>query len=102
MAFSQALFGLSFLEENHPLGFIESASSEILRQRMAQDPRVRRDLTFEPYEGFAPPRAAVAKVPPSPIVSTADEGTITIDPRSLMASYSMFIARRWSATGLSW
>ena len=36
------------------------------------------------------------------MVSTADDGTITIEPRSLMASYSMFMARRCSATGLSW
>src|ERR1700677_2212855 len=43
----------------------------------------------------------VASIPPSPIVSTADDGTITIAPFSLMASYSMFIARRCSATGLS-
>lgn len=42
----------------------------------------------------------VASRPPNPIVSTAEDGTITIAPFSLMASYSMFMARRWSATGL--
>ena len=31
-------------------------------------------------------RAAVARLPPRPMVSTAEEGTITIEPRSLMAS----------------
>ena len=46
------------------------------------------------YSGFAPASDAVASVPPNPIVSTAEEGTITIDPRSLMASYSIFMARR--------
>ena len=43
---------------------------------------------------------AVPSSPPSPIVSTALDGTITIEPFSLIASYSMFIARRCSATGL--
>ena len=43
----------------------------------------------------------IANVPPSPIVSTADEGTITVDPLSRIASYSMFMARKCSATGLS-
>ena len=38
------------------------------------------------YAGFAPPSTAVANVPPSPMVSTAEDGTITIEPRSLMAS----------------
>ena len=41
-------------------------------------------------------------MPPSPMVSTADEGTMTIEPFSLMASYNMFIARKCSAVGLSW
>ena len=43
----------------------------------------------------------VANMPPSPMVSTAEEGTITIAPFSLIASYSMFMARKCSATGLS-
>ena len=30
--------------------------------------------------------AVVPNIPPSPIVSTAEEGTITIEPRSLIAS----------------
>ena len=51
--------------------------------------------------GLAPPSDAVASVPPSPMVSTADEGTITMEPFSLMASYSMFMARRCRATGFS-
>src|SRR5438477_10037600 len=51
--------------------------------------------------GFAPPREAVARVPPRPMVSTAVEGTITIAPFSLTASYSMFMARRCRATGFS-
>jgi hypothetical protein len=38
--------------------------------------------------------------PPKPIVSTALDGTITIEPFSLMASYNMFIARKCRATGL--
>src|SRR5262249_10206280 len=38
------------------------------------------------YAGFAPPSVADASVPPRPIVSTALDGTITIDPRSLIAS----------------
>ncbi len=50
----------------------------------------------------APPIEAVPSMPPSPMVSTAEEGTITIAPFSLMASYSMFMARRWSAVGLCW
>ena len=54
------------------------------------------------YAGLTPPSAAVASVPPSPMVSTAEEGTITIEPFSLMASYSMFMARRCRATGLFW
>jgi hypothetical protein len=32
------------------------------------------------HDVFAQPSAAVASLPPRPIVSTADEGTITIDP----------------------
>ncbi len=36
--------------------------------------------------GPIPPSAAVPSIPPSPIVSTTDEGTMTIEPRSLMAS----------------
>ena len=34
-----------------------------------------------------------------PIVSTAVEGTITMEPFSLIASYNMFIARRCKAVG---
>ena len=49
------------------------------------------------YGFFA--RDVVASIPPSPIVSTAEEGTITIEPFSLIASYSMFMARKCSATG---
>src|ERR1700739_2001714 len=62
----------------------------------------RRDAgaTLTGY-GFAPPRAAVARLPPRPMVSTADEGTMTSEPRSLMASCVMFMARRCSATGFS-
>jgi len=52
------------------------------------------------YSTFAPPSEAVASTPLSPIVSTTDDGTITIAPRSLIASYSIFIARKCSATGL--
>ena len=33
-----------------------------------------------------PASATVASVPPSPMVSTAEDGTITIEPFSLMAS----------------
>src|SRR5271157_622627 len=47
------------------------------------------------------PRAATPSVPPSPMVSTTEEGTITIEPLSLIASYNMFMARRCRATGLS-
>ena len=36
--------------------------------------------------GPIPPSAAVPSMPPSPIVSTTDEGTMTIEPRSLIAS----------------
>ena len=36
--------------------------------------------------GFAPPREAVARVPPRPMVSTAVDGTMTIAPFSLTAS----------------
>jgi predicted amidohydrolase YtcJ len=43
---------------------------------------------------------AMPIVPPKPIDSTADEGTITMEPFSLIASYSMFIARKLNATGL--
>src|SRR5579872_5534015 len=39
------------------------------------------------HSGLAPPSAAVASVPPNPMVSTAEEGTMTIEPFSLMASY---------------
>src|SRR5579863_8068619 len=45
--------------------------------------------------------AVVPSIPPNPMVSTAEEGTITIEPFSLSASYSMFMARRCSAIGLS-
>src|SRR5580704_11105105 len=55
----------------------------------------------ETVYGLAPPIDAVARVPPRPMVSTAVEGTITIAPFSLMASYSMFMARRCRATGFS-
>jgi hypothetical protein len=54
------------------------------------------------YCGLAPPIDATPSMPPRPIVSTAVEGTTTIAPFSLMASYSIFMARRWSATGLCW
>src|ERR1019366_138334 len=54
------------------------------------------------YCGFAPPIDPTPSMPPSPIVSTAEEGTTTIAPFSLMASYSMFMARRCRATGLCW
>ena len=43
----------------------------------------------------------VASMPPRPMVSTAEEGTITMAPFSLIASYSMFMARKCSATGFS-
>jgi len=33
-----------------------------------------------------PPRAVIPAIPPSPIVSTALDGTITIEPFSLIAS----------------
>ena len=33
-------------------------------------------------------------MPPKPMVSTAEEGTITMEPFSLMASYNMFMARK--------
>lgn len=46
------------------------------------------------------PNDTVPNIPPNPIVSTALDGTITIDPFSLIASYNMFIARKCSATGL--
>jgi CubicO group peptidase (beta-lactamase class C family) len=36
--------------------------------------------------GFTPASDVVASIPPSPMVSTAEEGTITIAPFSLMAS----------------
>ena len=36
------------------------------------------------------------------MVSTAEEGTITVAPFSLIASYSIFMARRCNATGLLW
>ena len=62
------------------------------RQRRAQPDHCRADPLLND---------ATASDPPSPMVSTADEGTITIEPFSLMASYSIFMARRWSATGLS-
>jgi hypothetical protein len=45
--------------------------------------------------------AVVPSIPPNPMVSTAEEGTMTIEPFSLIASYSMFMARRCSAMGLS-
>jgi hypothetical protein len=37
--------------------------------------------------------ATAAKFPPKPMVSTAEDGTMTIEPRSLIASYNIFIAR---------
>ena len=46
----------------------------------------RRYISIPAQAGVAAPRAAVASVPPKPIVSTADEGTMTMEPRSLMAS----------------
>ena len=50
-----------------------------VRTPQKNDPRVHRgtDPLF---------RDATASEPPSPIVSTADDGTITIEPFSLMAS----------------
>lgn len=52
------------------------------------------------HTGFTPPTEAIDSMPPIPMVSTADEGTITTEPLSFMASYNIFMARRWSATGL--
>jgi hypothetical protein len=45
--------------------------------------------------------ALTPSMPPNPMVSTAEDGTMTIEPRSLIASYSMFIARRCRAVGLA-
>src|SRR5438552_6975970 len=59
------------------------------------------DPHIEPPYLVCPASAVVASSPPSPIVSTAVDGTITIAPFSLIASYSIFIARRCSAMGLS-
>ena len=42
-------------------------------------------LTVRCY-GLAPPSDVVASMPPRPMVSTADEGTMTIAPFSLTAS----------------
>src|ERR1035438_8741835 len=36
------------------------------------------------YSGFTPASELVASIPPSPMVSTAEDGTITIAPFSLM------------------
>ena len=57
------------------------------------------DLLFSSY-CLGPASEAVPNKPPSPRVSTADDGTITMDPFSLIASYNMFMARRCRATGL--
>ena len=78
-----------------------------LHLRILSDPRfIAGDLnthflnSYFPTTGRCGCRLAVASVPPNPIVSTAEEGTITIEPFSFIASYSMFIARRCSAVGL--
>ena len=85
----------------------------LLRYHSHGDTEARRTLQrFSPclrvsvgicacYCAFAPFIDATANVPPNPIVYTALEGTITIEPRSLIASYSMFMARRCIAVGLS-
>ncbi len=62
-------------------------------------------LLRQPYGnggGFCFEKAMVPIRPPSPMVSTAEEGTITVAPFSLIASYSIFMARRCNATGLLW
>src|SRR6202008_21209 len=71
-----------------------------VRPGRPRDSRRDAGATLTGY-GFAPPRAAVARLPPRPMVSTADEGTMTIEPRSLMASYNTFMSRTCSAPGFS-
>ncbi len=51
---------------------------------LAKMTKVRNVVTAHSYWFFA--NVVVASMPPSPIVSTADEGTMTIEPFSLMAS----------------
>ena len=48
-----------------------------------------------------PAIAAIPISPPRFIVSTALDGTMISEPRACKPSNSMFIARRWSAVGLS-
>jgi hypothetical protein len=57
---------------------------------LMESPTVRTALTVATnsrFERYCPlPSAATPSVPPRPMVSTTDEGTMTIEPRSLMAS----------------
>jgi len=38
---------------------------------------------------------------PRPMVSTADDGTMTMEPFFRRSSKTMFMARKWRATGVS-
>ena len=53
---------------------------------VTRDIQIPANQIMPPYSGFTPANDVVASIPPSPIVSTADDGTITIAPFSLMAS----------------
>lgn len=59
-------------------------------------------LTSSPPASFDCRSAAAPSMPPMPIDSTAVLGTSINAPFSFNPSYSMFIARRCSAVGLSW
>ena len=50
--------------------------------------RIVCHMVYSPFRPYTTGRASavVASIPPNPMVSTADEGTMTIDPFSLMAS----------------
>src|SRR5437762_2989957 len=58
------------------------------RQGQKSNQKYRSSHRFAPLYYFTCPASAVVpSIPPRPIVSTADDGTITIEPFSLMASY---------------
>jgi hypothetical protein len=70
----------------NPPGYsIRSGSGEVAFT-VTRDIQIPANQIMPPYSGFTPANDVVASIPPSPIVSTADDGTITIAPFSLMAS----------------
>src|SRR5437588_12001269 len=70
-----------------------SGTTQAATVKITRDINSKHFIRFAPFDlfgqngyGFAPPSDVVASMPPRPMVSTAEEGTMTIEPFSLIAS----------------